>query len=239
MGTVAVFSDADAGAPFVREADRAVRIGAAPARESYLAIDRILDAAREAGADLVHPGYGFLAEEPAFARAVTEAGLRFVGPPAEVLALLGSKAEAKAVARRAGVPVLPGYAEEDQRDQAFAEAARHIGYPVMVKPTAGGGGIGMVVADDETRLRDALARRSVQVVALSSGERRSVLPSALRVAAARDAANTLVAAGERRLRALLDAVSVEVMPKTWWRRFDPAGAWLRDIDRAEDLEALE
>ncbi|MEK7285655.1 MAG: biotin carboxylase N-terminal domain-containing protein, partial [Chloroflexota bacterium] len=158
MRTVAVFSDADADAPFVRDADRAIRIGAAPARESYLAIDRILDAAREAGADLVHPGYGFLAEEPAFARAVTDGGLRFVGPPAEVLALLGSKAEAKAVARRAGVPVLPGYAEEDQRDQAFAEAARHIGYPVMVKPTAGGGGIGMLVADDETRLRDALAR---------------------------------------------------------------------------------
>ncbi|MEK7859939.1 MAG: biotin carboxylase N-terminal domain-containing protein, partial [Chloroflexota bacterium] len=87
MRTVAVFSDADADAPFVRDADRAHRIGAALARESYLAIDRILDAAREAGADLVHPGYGFLAEEPAFARAVTEAGLRFVGPPAEVLAL--------------------------------------------------------------------------------------------------------------------------------------------------------
>jgi len=171
MGTVAVFSDADADAPFVRDADRAIRIGAAPARESYLAIDRILDAAREAGADLVHPGYGFLAEEPAFARAVTDGGLRFVGPPAEVLALLGSKAEAKAVARRAGVPVLPGYAEEDQRDQAFAEAARHIGYPVMVKPTAGGGGIGMLVVDDETRLRDALARSRHAALAAFGDER--------------------------------------------------------------------
>ncbi|HUG06799.1 MAG TPA: biotin carboxylase N-terminal domain-containing protein, partial [Candidatus Limnocylindria bacterium] len=106
IATVAVYSDADAAAPHVREADKAVHIGPAPARDSYLSIPRILDAARESGADLIHPGYGFLAEDPAFARAVTEAGLTFVGPPADVLATLGSKSEAKAVARRAGLAVL-------------------------------------------------------------------------------------------------------------------------------------
>jgi acetyl-CoA/propionyl-CoA carboxylase biotin carboxyl carrier protein len=158
MRTVAVFSDADADAPHVREADQAVRIGPAPARESYLSVERILAAARETAADLVHPGYGFLAEDPVFARAVADAGLTFVGPPADVLALCGSKSEAKAVARRAGVPVLPGYAEEDQRDQAFAEHARLIGYPLMVKPTGGGGGIGMQVVAEPAQLAPALAR---------------------------------------------------------------------------------
>ena len=171
LTTVAVFSDADAGAPHVREADRAVRIGPAPAAESYLSIERILAAARETGADLVHPGYGFLAEEPAFARAVTEAGLVFVGPPADVLATLGSKAEAKAVARRAGVTVLPGYAEEDQRDAAFAEAAKRIGYPVLLKPTAGGGGIGMQVVEQAPQLRDALARARRMALAAFGDER--------------------------------------------------------------------
>ncbi|MBU6423047.1 MAG: ATP-grasp domain-containing protein, partial [Chloroflexi bacterium] len=158
IGTVAVYSDADADAPHVHEADRAIRLGPAPPKDSYLSIDRILAAALEAGAELVHPGYGFLAEEPAFARAVTAARRVFVGPPAEVLSLCGSKSRAKAVARRAGVPILPGYAEDDQRDAAFAEAARLIGYPVMVKPTAGGGGIGMQEVRSREELPAALAR---------------------------------------------------------------------------------
>ncbi len=158
IGTVAVYSDADADAPHVREADRAIRIGPAAAKDSYLSIDRIVAAALEAGAELVHPGYGFLAEEPALARAVAAARLTFVGPPAEVLALCGSKSQAKAVARRAGLPILQGYAEDDQRDAAFAEAARLIGYPVMVKPTAGGGGIGMQEVASRDRLAEALAR---------------------------------------------------------------------------------
>ncbi|MGH2376933.1 MAG: biotin carboxylase N-terminal domain-containing protein [Candidatus Limnocylindria bacterium] len=171
LTTVAVYSDADAGAPHVREADRAVHIGPSPARESYLSIPRILAAAAEAGADLVHPGYGFLAEEPAFARAVTDAGLTFVGPPADVLATLGSKSEAKSVARRAGIAVLPGYAEEDQRDAAFAEAAKRIGYPVIVKPTAGGGGIGMQVVVKAAGLREALARARRIALAAFGDER--------------------------------------------------------------------
>jgi len=171
MRTVAVFSEADADAPHVREADAAVAIGPAPARESYLSVERILSAARETGADLVHPGYGFLSEDPALARAVADAGITFVGPPPDVLALLGSKAEAKAVARRAGVPILPGYAEEDQRDPAFADAARVMGYPVMVKPTAGGGGIGMQIVERPEALRDALARARRAALAAFGDER--------------------------------------------------------------------
>ena len=132
MRTVAVYSDADASMPFVREADAALRLGPAPARDSYLAIDRIIAAARESRAELVHPGYGFLAESPALANAVVAAGLRFVGPPAPVLAALGNKVEAKEIAERAHVPVLPGYRGIDQSDSAFATAARETGYPVMI-----------------------------------------------------------------------------------------------------------
>jgi 3-methylcrotonyl-CoA carboxylase alpha subunit len=158
MRTVAVYSDADARLAFVREADAAIRIGPAPAPESYLAIDRVLAAAREAKADLIHPGYGFLAERPEFASAVDAAGMRFVGPPPRVLQSLGDKAEAKAIAERARVAVLPGYRGEDQSDKAFISGARSVGYPVMIKPVAGGGGIGMQTVRGEAELRDALAR---------------------------------------------------------------------------------
>jgi len=158
MRTVAIYSDADAGLPFVAEADVAVRIGPGPASESYLAIDRVIAAAREAKAELVHPGYGFLSERPEFASAVDATGMRFVGPPPKVLASLGDKAEAKAIAERAKVPVLPGYRGEDQSDGAFIKAAGSVGYPVMIKPVAGGGGIGMQTVKDAPQLRDALAR---------------------------------------------------------------------------------
>jgi acetyl-CoA/propionyl-CoA carboxylase biotin carboxyl carrier protein len=158
LRTVAVYSDADARLPHVREADTSVRIGPAPATESYLAIDRIIAAARDVGADVVHPGYGFLAERPEFASAVDAAGMRFVGPPAAVLSALGDKAEAKAIAERAGVPVLPGYRGEDQSDEVFLRAAKKTGFPVMIKPIAGGGGIGMQLVTDEGMLPDALAR---------------------------------------------------------------------------------
>ena len=174
MRTVAVYSDADATLPFVREADAAVRIGPAPARESYLATDRIIAAGRERGADLVHPGYGFLAERPEFATAVEAAGLRFVGPPASVLAALGDKAEAKAIAERAKVPVLPGYLGDDQSDEAFIAGARATGYPVMIKPVAGGGGIGMQAVRDEGRLRESLARAR-RLATASFGDERLLL----------------------------------------------------------------
>ena len=174
LRTVATYSDADAGLPFVREADDAIRIGPAPARESYLAIDRVIAAARQARAELVHPGYGFLAEDPDFARAVDAAGLVFVGPPAAVLATLGDKGEAKAIAERAGVPVLPGYRGADQRDEAFADAARATGYPLMVKPVAGGGGIGMQGVRTERELRDSLARAR-RVASAAFGDERLLI----------------------------------------------------------------
>jgi len=174
MRTVAVYSDADAALPFVREADAGVRIGPAPARDSYLATDRIIAAALQTRAQLVHPGYGFLAERPEFATAVEAAGLRFVGPPANVLAALGDKAEAKAIAERAGVPVLPGYRGDDQSDDAFIAAARAAGFPVMIKPIAGGGGIGMQAVRDEGQLRDSLARAR-RLAAGSFGDERLLL----------------------------------------------------------------
>src|SRR5437016_5250888 len=174
MQTVAVYSDADANEPFVREADVALRIGPPPAAESYLDIERVITAAREAEADLVHPGYGFLAESPHFARAVADAGMRFVGPSAEVLASLGDKVRAKALAQRARVPVLPGYMDADQRDEAFIAAATRIGYPVMVKPVAGGGGIGMQRVREPSALQDALAK-SRRIASASFGDERLML----------------------------------------------------------------
>jgi acetyl/propionyl-CoA carboxylase alpha subunit len=200
--TVAVYSDADAGLPFVRAADRAVRLGPAPASESYLAIDRVIAAAREANAELIHPGYGFLAERPEFASAVDAAGLRFVGPPPNVLQSLGDKAEAKAIAERAKVPVLPGYRGEDQSDDAFIAAARTVGYPVMVKPVAGGGGIGMQTVKDEPQLRDALARAR-RIAASAFGDERLLLerlverPRHVEVQVLADERGAVIAVGDR------------------------------------------
>ncbi|HSU06927.1 MAG TPA: biotin carboxylase N-terminal domain-containing protein [Acetobacteraceae bacterium] len=143
--TVAVYSEADAYALHVQTADSAVAIGPAPARESYLNIPRIIDAARRSGADAVHPGYGFLSENPAFADACAEAGLIFVGPPASAMRALGSKSAAKALMQRSGVPVLPGYHGDDQDPDRLSAEAERIGYPLVIKAIAGGGGRGMRV----------------------------------------------------------------------------------------------
>ncbi|MFD5908225.1 acetyl/propionyl/methylcrotonyl-CoA carboxylase subunit alpha [Streptomyces massasporeus] len=150
--SVAVFSDADADARHVREADTAVRIGPPPASESYLSVERLLEAAVRTGAQAVHPGYGFLAENAAFARACAEAGLVFIGPPADAIALMGDKIRAKETVQKAGVPVVPG-----GRDPDLAEAARELGAPVLLKPSAGGGGKGMRLVRDLTRLEDEIA----------------------------------------------------------------------------------
>jgi acetyl-CoA carboxylase biotin carboxylase subunit len=158
IATVAVYSDADADAPFVRFADEAVRIGPPPARESYLVINALLDAARTTGADAIHPGYGFLSENAAFAEAVTEAGLVFIGPPADVIGKLGSKQAAKRIAKAADVPTVPGYDGDDQSTSALVSAAKHIGYPLLVKASAGGGGKGMRVVRAEAELADAIER---------------------------------------------------------------------------------
>ncbi len=158
IATVAVYSDADAEAPFVRFADEAVRIGPAPARESYLVINAILDAARTTGAHAIHPGYGFLSENAAFAEAVADAGLVFIGPPAPVIGKLGSKQAAKRIAKTAGVPVVPGYEGDDQATSAFVAAAKGIGYPLLVKASAGGSGKGMRIVRAEGELVEAIER---------------------------------------------------------------------------------
>ena len=141
--TVAVYSDADARAPHVAAADRAVRLGPSPAAESYLAIPRVIEAARESGADAIHPGYGFLSENAAFAGACEGAALTFVGPPSTVIARMGSKIEARRLAHKAGVPVVPGETPDDQSDDGLRRAIERVGLPALIKPSSGGGGKGM------------------------------------------------------------------------------------------------
>ncbi|MFG2117701.1 acetyl/propionyl/methylcrotonyl-CoA carboxylase subunit alpha [Streptomyces sp. NPDC048710] len=155
--SVAVFSDADADARHVREADTAVRIGPAPAAESYLSVERLLEAAARTGAQAVHPGYGFLAENAGFARACEEAGLVFIGPPADAIALMGDKIRAKETVKAAGVPVVPGSSGSGLSDAQLADAAREIGTPVLLKPSAGGGGKGMRLVRDVTGLEEEIA----------------------------------------------------------------------------------
>ncbi|MEU0844789.1 biotin carboxylase N-terminal domain-containing protein [Streptomyces sp. NPDC005962] len=155
--SVAVYSDADADARHVREADTAVRIGPAAAAESYLSIGRLLEAAARTGAGAVHPGYGFLAENAAFARACADAGLVFIGPPAGAIELMGDKIRAKETVRAAGVPVVPGSSGSGLTDAQLIDAAREIGTPVLLKPSAGGGGKGMRLVRDEALLADEIA----------------------------------------------------------------------------------
>ncbi|MFD7626157.1 acetyl/propionyl/methylcrotonyl-CoA carboxylase subunit alpha [Streptomyces sp. NPDC059851] len=155
--SVAVFSDADADARHVREADTAVRIGPAAAAESYLAVERLLDAARRTGAEAVHPGYGFLAENAAFAEACAAAGLAFIGPPASAISLMGDKIRAKETVRAAGVPVVPGSSGSGLSDAELVAAAEKIGMPVLLKPSAGGGGKGMRLVRDGALLADEIA----------------------------------------------------------------------------------
>ena len=157
VATVAVYSDADAGARHVRLADEAVRIGPAPARESYLVAERILDAARATGAEAVHPGYGFLSENEDFAEACARAGIVFIGPPAAAIRAMGLKSASKALMAQARVPLTPGYHGENQDPAFLAEQAAAIGYPVLIKASAGGGGKGMRRVDAAAEFDAALA----------------------------------------------------------------------------------
>ncbi len=157
LRTVAVYSEADTSARHVRAADEARLIGPAPARESYLDIERILAAAKASGAEAIHPGYGFLSEKAEFAKACAEAGLIFVGPPASAIRAMGSKSAAKALMEAAGVPVVPGYHGKAQDLAAFAREAKRLGYPVLLKAVAGGGGKGMRVVRRADELEAALA----------------------------------------------------------------------------------
>jgi geranyl-CoA carboxylase alpha subunit len=157
LRTVAVFSDADADALHVRTADSAVRIGPAPASQSYLQADALIDAARRSGAQAIHPGYGFLSENASFAEACAQAGLAFIGPPPSAIRAMGSKAQAKARMLAAGVPCVPGTLGEVQDDASLTEAAQRIGYPLLVKAVAGGGGRGIRLVTAAADLPAALA----------------------------------------------------------------------------------
>ena len=155
--SVAVYSDADAHAPHVREADEAAHIGAPPSAESYLKGDRIIEAAKRLGAEAIHPGYGFLSEREWFARAVRDAGLTFIGPPAEAIAAMGSKTAARQLAVKANVPVVPGTTEPLKDADEAREIAERFGYPVLLKAAAGGGGKGMRVVREPSEIANAFA----------------------------------------------------------------------------------
>ena len=162
--TVAVFSDADRDSPHVSMADEAVHIGASPASESYLRVDAILEAARKSGADAVHPGYGFLSENAAFAQSCVDAGLVFIGPPASAITAMGDKALAKRRMLDAGVPCAPGYLGADQSDATLVAEAEKLGYPLLVKAVAGGGGRGMRLVRSSAELQQGIegARREAK-----------------------------------------------------------------------------
>ena len=155
--TVAVYSDADANARHVAMADTAYRVGPPAARESYLRGDVILDVAQRSGADALHPGYGFLSENAAFAEACAAAGIVFVGPPPSAIRAMGGKSEAKEMMARAGVPLVPGYHGEAQDDATLQAEALRIGFPVLIKASAGGGGKGMRIVNRAEELTDAVA----------------------------------------------------------------------------------
>jgi geranyl-CoA carboxylase alpha subunit len=202
LASVAVYSEADAGAPHVSMADQSVCIGPAPAGDSYLRIDRILEAALATGANAVHPGYGFLAENAAFADACEQAGLVFIGPPSRAIRLMGDKAAAKKRMLAAGVPCVPGYEGEDQSDAGLTAAARAIGCPLMVKAAAGGGGRGMRLVENSGDLQHALERaRSEAEHAFGSGalilEQAIVRPRHVEFQIGADAAGRVLHLGER------------------------------------------
>ncbi|MEW1980632.1 acetyl/propionyl/methylcrotonyl-CoA carboxylase subunit alpha [Citricoccus sp. NPDC079358] len=200
--SVAVYSDADAGARHVRLADAAVRLGPAPAAQSYLDIDAVLDAARSTGAEAIHPGYGFLAENAGFAQACDEAGIAFIGPSAESIRVMGDKITAKNAVEARGVPTVPGIAKAGMDNDALAAAAAGIGYPLLIKPSAGGGGKGMHVVESEDQLAGSLeaARREA---AASFGddtlfiERYLTTPRHIEVQVLADAHGNVIHLGER------------------------------------------
>ena len=200
--SVAVYSDADAGAPHVAAADVAVRIGPAAAAQSYLSIENVIAAARATGAQAIHPGYGFLSENTAFAAACADAGITFVGPPASAIEAMGDKIRAKQTVAKAGVPVVPGSDGAGLDDAALALAVEQVGYPVLLKPSAGGGGKGMreVHAPDELDAAIASARREARG---SFGddtllvERLVATPRHIEIQVLADAHGTVIHLGER------------------------------------------
>ncbi|CAJ61803.1 Acetyl-/propionyl-coenzyme A carboxylase alpha chain [Includes: Biotin carboxylase and Biotin carboxyl carrier protein (BCCP)] [Frankia alni ACN14a] len=200
--SVAVYSDADAGARHVREADVAVRIGPAPARESYLNIPAVLAAATSTGAQAIHPGYGFLSENAEFAAACTEAGIVFIGPPTRAVEVMGDKITARRAVAAAGVPVVPGRDDPAMTDADLLAAADQVGYPVLLKPSAGGGGKGMRVVTDASRLAaEVVGARREAAAAFGDDtlfvERYVQTPRHIEVQVLADAHGTVVHLGER------------------------------------------
>src|SRR5579883_268189 len=157
IATVAVYSEADSQAKHVREADEAYLIGPAPAIQSYLRTEAILEVARRSGAQAIHPGYGFLSENATFAEACEQAGIVFVGPPAGAMRVMGSKIAAKALAQSVGAPTVPGYNGESQQDDLLLEEAQRIGFPLLIKASAGGGGKGMRTVHQASEFLEQLA----------------------------------------------------------------------------------
>ena len=200
--TVAVYSDADANALHVREATTAYALGGNASADSYLRVDKLLAAAKATGADAVHPGYGFLSEDAGFAQAVQDAGLIWIGPPPAAIRALGDKAAAKALAAQQGVPCLPGYAGDDQSEARFAAEAAKIGFPVMVKAVAGGGGRGMRLVTEAGQLAQAMtSARSEALAGFGNGdllmERAVMHPRHVEVQVFADAHGNAVHLGER------------------------------------------
>lgn len=200
--SVAVYSDADAHAPHVREADVAVRIGASAAAESYLRVDAVVDAALAAGADAIHPGYGFLSESTALAAACSAAGIVFIGPDTQALEIMGDKARARDHVVRYGVPVVPGFSAEGLSEDEIRDRADEVGYPLLVKPSAGGGGKGMEIVHDAEGLAPALATaRRVATAAFGDDamviERLIRRPRHIEVQVFGDRHGTVQALGER------------------------------------------
>ncbi len=202
IATVAVYSDADADSLHVREAGEVVALGGNASADSYLRVDKLLAAARQTGADAVHPGYGFLSENADFAQAVIDAGLTWVGPPPAATRALGSKSGAKALAQEHGVPCLPGYFGDDQSDGTLAREAARIGYPVMVKAVAGGGGRGMRLVREPDQLAAAVrSARSEAIAGFGNGdlliERALLNPRHVEVQVFADALGHCIHLGER------------------------------------------
>ena len=169
--TVAVFSEADRLAPHVALADEAVCIGPAPAQESYLSIDKLIAAAKASGAGAIHPGYGFLSERAAFAQAVQDAGLVFIGPDPQAIEAMGNKSASKIRMLAAGVPCVPGYQGDDQSDATLVAEAQKVGLPVMVKAAAGGGGRGMRLVTEAADLPASIqSARSEATNAFGDGQ---------------------------------------------------------------------
>ena len=200
--SVAVYSDADADARHVHLADVAVRLGPAPAAQSYLDTDAVLRAARGAGAQAIHPGYGFLAENAAFARACEEAGIAFVGPTADAISVMGDKITAKHAVEARGVPTVPGIARAGMTDAELIAAAPEVGYPLLIKPSAGGGGKGMHVVEAERDLAGALAAARREAAASFGDdtlffERYVRTPRHIEVQVLADAHGAVVHLGER------------------------------------------